>query len=306
MYPRKNSSNDRQLRFALISSRASEGSIAARVSASIDPSRCKCSSALAIDSGFGILSLLCHNSCGMTPQEVQEIVAGNHGDPFSVLGPHQTENGWEVRAFLPQAMDVAVSTGGGFRVGGRIGGEGFFVATHAQDPGHYKLHVTLWSGAQIEMGAPSRFPPLISDFDLHIHAEGTQYESYRTMGAHLIEYDGVRAARFTVWAPNAEAISVVGDFNEWDERRHPMRNRAGVWEIFIPGVSAGLNYKYSVRAQSRGYRQQKADPYGFASEAPPKSASIVCNLEDYKWEDQQWMEARAHKDHLKEPMSVYE
>src|SRR6202049_109528 len=95
MYPHKNSSNDRQFKFASISSRASEGSIAARVSASIDPSRCKCSSALAIDSGFGILRLLCHNSCGMTPQEVQEIVAGNHGDPFRVLGPHQTENGWE-------------------------------------------------------------------------------------------------------------------------------------------------------------------------------------------------------------------
>jgi 1,4-alpha-glucan branching enzyme len=242
----------------------------------------------------------------MTPQEVQEIVAGNHGDPFSVLGPHQTENGWEVRAFLPQAMDVAISKCGGLQPMGKIRGEGFFSATLGNDPGHYKLHVTLWNGAQIEMEDPYRFPPLISDFDLHIHAEGTQYESYRTMGAHLIEYDGVHGARFAVWAPNAEVLSVVGDFNEWDERRHPMRNRGGVWEIFIPGVSAGLNYKYSVRAPSRGYRQQKADPYGFASELPPKSASIVCNLEDYQWGDQQWMESRAHKDHLKEPMSVYE
>src|SRR6202049_899933 len=242
----------------------------------------------------------------MTPQEVQEIVAGNHGDPFRVLGPHQTENGWEVRAFLPQAMDVAISTYAGLQAMAKIRGEGFFVATLANDPGHYKLQVTLWNGAQLEMEDPYRFPPLISDFDLHIHAEGTQYESYRTMGAHLIEYDGVRGARFAVWAPNAEVLSVVGDFNEWDERRHPMRNRGGVWEIFIPGVWAGLNYKYSVRAQSRGYRQQKADPYGFASEVPPKSASVVFNLEDYQWGDQQWMESRAHKDHLKEPVSVYE
>jgi 1,4-alpha-glucan branching enzyme len=105
-----------------------------------------------------------------------------------------------------------------------------------------------------------------------------------------------RGVRFAVWAPNAEVVSVVGDFNDWDERRHPMRSRSGgVWEVFLPGVGAGTNYKYSVRAPSRGFRQQKADPYGFAMEVPPKSASIVCDLEAYQWNDQQWMDARAHK-----------
>ena len=122
------------------------------------------------------------------------------------------------------------------------------------------------------------------------------------MGAHIVECSGVHGVRFAVWAPNAEVVSVVGDFNDWDERRHPMRLRSGgVWEIFLPGVGPGANYKYSVRAPARGFRQQKADPYGFATELPPKSASIVCDLETYQWNDQQWMDARAHKDHLKSP-----
>jgi 1,4-alpha-glucan branching enzyme len=154
---------------------------------------------------------------------------------------------------------------------------------------------------------PYRFAPLVSEFDLHLHSEGTQYESYRTMGAHLVECDGVAGVRFAVWAPNAEVMSVVGDFNDWDERRHPMRLRtAGIWEFFMPGAGVGMNYKYSVRSRVRGYRQQKADPYGFATEDPPKSASVVCDIWSYAWGDHEWMESRAHKDALKEPVSIYE
>jgi 1,4-alpha-glucan branching enzyme len=242
----------------------------------------------------------------MTPQEVEAIVAGNHGDPFSVLGPHETENGWEVRVFHPQAMDIGLLASGGWQPMSKIRSEGFFTAQLAHRPDRYQLHVTLWNGAQQEIEDPYRFPPLLSDFDLYIHGEGTQYESYRAMGAHLVECDGVYGVRFAVWAPNAEVVSVIGDFNEWDDRRHPMRNRSGVWEIFLPGVGAGTNYKYSVRAPSRGFRQQKADPYGFATEDPPKSASIVCDLAAYQWGDQPWMEARARKDQLREPVSIYE
>ncbi|MGP0073136.1 MAG: 1,4-alpha-glucan branching protein GlgB [Bryobacteraceae bacterium] len=243
----------------------------------------------------------------MTPQELEAILNGTHGDPFSVLGPHQVADGWEVRAFVPQAMNVAAIVGGKPFPMRQTRSEGFFVATLATDPADYKLQLTLWNGSTLVVEDPYRFPRLISDFDLHIHGEGTQYESYRTMGAHIVECLGVEGVRFAVWAPNAEVVSVIGDFNEWDERRHNMRLRSGgVWEIFLPGVGAGTNYKYSVRAPSRGYRQQKADPYGFAMELPPKSASIVCDLAPYQWNDQQWMEARAHKDHLKEPISIYE
>jgi 1,4-alpha-glucan branching enzyme len=244
----------------------------------------------------------------MTPQELEAILNGTHGDPFAVLGPHQVvAEGWEIRAFLPQAMEAGVVVQGALQPMRKTRSEGFFVATLAHDPGIYQLRLTLWNGSHIEINDPYRFPPLISDFDLHIHGEGTQYESYRTMGAHLVECEGVHGVRFAVWAPNAEVVSVVGDFNDWDERRHPMRLRTGgIWEVFLPGVGPGTNYKFSVRAPSRGFRQQKADPYGFASELPPQSASIVCDLATYQWNDQQWMDARASKDQLKEPFSIYE
>jgi len=243
----------------------------------------------------------------MTPQELEAILNGTHGDPFHVLGPHQTDDSWEVRAFIPQAIDVALRVAGATHPMRKTHSEGFFTVTLGHDPGNYTLHLTLWNGSHAEIEDPYRFPRLISDFDLHIHGEGTQYESYRAMGAHIVECLGVWGVRFAVWAPNAEVVSVVGDFNDWDERRHPMRLRSGgVWELFLPGVGAGVNYKYSVRAPSREFRQQKADPYGFGTEVPPKSASIVCDLATYQWNDQPWMEARAGKDHLKEPISIYE
>ena len=238
---------------------------------------------------------------------MEAIVNGSHGDPFSVLGPHRADDSWEVRAFLPQAMDAAVLVDGAEHPMRKVRAEGFFIATLAADPGRYKLRLTLWNGSQTEVEDPYRFAPLVSEFDLHLHSEGTQYESYRTMGAHLVECDGIAGVRFAVWAPNAEVMSVVGDFNDWDERRHPMRLRtAGIWEFFMPGAGAGMNYKYSVRSRVRGYRQQKADPYGFATEDPPKSASVVSDVWSYEWGDRDWMESRAHKDALKEPVSIYE
>jgi 1,4-alpha-glucan branching enzyme len=219
----------------------------------------------------------------MTVQDMEAIVTGSHGDPFSVLGPHQKGDGWEVRVFLPHAMDAAVLLDGVEHPMRKVRTEGFFVAPLPNDPGRYRLRLTLWNGDQPEVEDPYRFSPLVSEFDLHLHSEGTQYESYRTMGAHLVECDGVAGVRFAVWAPNAEVMSVVGDFNDWDERRHPMRLRtAGIWEFFMPGAGVGMSYKYSVRSRVRGYRQQKADPYGFATENPPKSASVVTDLSNYQ------------------------
>jgi 1,4-alpha-glucan branching enzyme len=243
----------------------------------------------------------------MTTQDVDTILSGQHGDAFGVLGPHRTNDGWEVRAFLPQAMDAEVLLGDTPHPMRKLRAEGFFVAPLGHDPGRYRLRLTLWNGSRIDIDDTYRFGPLISDFDLHIHGEGTQYESYRTMGAHSVACDGAAGVRFAVWAPNAEVVSVVGDFNDWDERRHPMRMRSGgIWELFVPGVGVGTNYKYSVRSRLRAYRQQKSDPYGFASENPPKTASVVWDLASYQWGDQAWMESRAQKDLLKEPVSIYE
>jgi 1,4-alpha-glucan branching enzyme len=243
----------------------------------------------------------------MTPSGLEAIINGTHSDPFSVLGPHQSGSRWEVRAFLPQAAEVSVDFGGRSVLMRKIHPQGLFAAELNQDPGAYKLRLSLWNGTEIEMEDPYRFPPLLSDFDLHLHGEGTFNQSFLTLGAHIVECQGVAGTRFAVWAPNAEIVSLVGDFNDWDERRHPMRRReGGIWELFVPAIGEGTTYKYSVRSPGGGYHQQKADPYAFSSEAPPKSASIVYELSSYEWADRQWMEERAKKNYLNEPMSIYE
>ena len=243
----------------------------------------------------------------MTPHEVEAIVGGYHGDPFRVLGPHQEADGWVVRAYLPQATQVSVVENGIATPMQKTHPQGFFVAALAQAPGAYKLHLKLWSGAEKEMEDPYRFPPLLTSFDLHLHGEGTFYESFESMGAHIATCAGVPGVRFAVWAPNAVVVSVVGDFNDWDAHRHPMRLRTGgIWEIFIPEIGQGTCYKYSVHSKFYGHHQQKSDPYGFAMEVPPKSASVVWDLRQYKWNDDEWMQSRAKKDYLKEPVSMYE
>ncbi len=243
----------------------------------------------------------------MDAQELDAILGGYHGDAFAVLGPHRAETGWQVRAFLPQAAGAELDVRGVRHPMQKVHGQGFFVALLDHDPGRYTLRLKLWNGRAAEIEDAYRFPPLLTDFDLHLHGEGTHYESFRTFGAHLFSPEGVPGVRFAVWAPNALVVSVVGDFNDWDERRHPMRLRTGgIWEIFLPNVLEGDGYKYSVRSRFQGYHQQKADPYGFAFEVPPKSATLVCDIDKYEWQDQEWLEARALKDYLREPLSIYE
>jgi 1,4-alpha-glucan branching enzyme len=147
---------------------------------------------------------------------------------------------------------------------------------------------------------------LLTSFELHLHGEGTNYESYRTLGAHEIECEGVAGVRFAVWAPNAEMVSVIGDFNGWDPARDPMWLRdGGVWEIFVPGLSQGAHYKYSVLSQD-GSRQEKSDPYGFFAEVPPRTASLVWRLSNYVWNDAEWMRARGLRQPWREAVSIYE
>ncbi len=243
----------------------------------------------------------------MTPNEVEAIAGGYYSDPFRILGPHQVEQGWEVRAFLPHAASASVAAGDEIQPMDKIHPQGFFRARFPEHPGVYRLRLKLWNGSEQEIEDVYRFPPLLSSFDLHLHGEGTFYESFQTMGAHLVTCEGVPGVRFAVWAPNAEVVSVIGDFNDWDSHRNPMRLRTGgIWELFIPNAGDGTCYKYSVRSRIFGHFQQKADPYGFQMEAPPKSASVVCDLSKYEWHDQAWMQQRGRKDPLREPMSTYE
>jgi 1,4-alpha-glucan branching enzyme len=251
------------------------------------------------------------------PHEIEAIVGGYHGDPFRILGPHAVRKEdhpaataydvWEIRAFLPHAATAEVLIGGRRLPMEKQHSQGFFVATLDYSPEAYRLRLHLWNGGIEEIDDPYRFPPILTEFELYLHGEGTHFESYNTLGAHLCTSLGVAGTCFSVWAPNAEVMTLVGEFNHWDTRRHPMRLRSGgIWEFFMPEIGEGAHYKYYVRSKFFGHRQLKSDPYGFAMEVPPKSASIVADLSTYEWHDQQWLERRGATDWLKQPMSVYE
>jgi 1,4-alpha-glucan branching enzyme len=249
----------------------------------------------------------------MTAEDIEAIVGGYNGDAFRVLGPHalRKKNAparWEVRAFLPQAESAQIVLDGEPPAPmSKAHPQGFFEVELSGAPRRYSIRALLWDGRSVDIEDPYRFGPQLSDTDLYLHSEGTLQEAYRTLGAHLAEVDGVRGVRFAVWAPNAECVTVAGEFNDWDVRRHPMRTRnSGIWEIFIPGLAEGTAYKYNVRSRFAGYQQLKADPYGFYSEMPPKSASVVWDIDKYRWEDAAWLEQRAKTDWLKSPISIYE
>ena len=175
------------------------------------------------------------------------------------------------------------------------------------DPTEYQIRVIDQGGQQTTMHDPYAFPPLLTEYDLHLLSEGTHWQSYTKLGAHLRNIGGVEGVNFAVWAPNAQGISVIGDFNDWDARRHPMRKHipSGIWELFIPGLGEGTLYKFRVK-QSDGEEVDKSDPYGFAAELPPRTASKVADLDRYHWHDEQWLAARPQTQALDKPMSFYE
>ncbi len=189
----------------------------------------------------------------------------------------------------------------------RTHAEGFFRADLEGGRRPYRLRVTYPHDFAHEIEDPYRFPPLLSDFEIYLHGEGTHFESWRTMGAHAARCEGVDGVRFTVWAPTAQVVSVAADFNGWDTRVHPMRLRnGGIWELFLPEVKRGAVYKFAVMSKATGHVQLKSDPYGFHTEVPPKQASIVWGAPEYAWQDQEWMQRRASRNILHDPVSIYE
>jgi 1,4-alpha-glucan branching enzyme len=149
---------------------------------------------------------------------------------------------------------------------------------------------------------------LLTSYDLHLLAEGRHYRSFEKLGAHLREIDGVHGVQFAVWAPNAERVDVIGDFNDWQAGHTTLRGRteAGVWEAFVPGVAAGALYKYHVVSRWNGYQSDRADPYGFAAEIRPQTASKVADLSGYLWRDEAWLTRRRNWEPLTSPISIYE
>jgi len=239
--------------------------------------------------------------------DANAIAEGRHGDPFAVLGPHRVKGGVVIRTLQPGALGVSVLTAAGATDMERVHPDGLFVARLADAEG-YRLRVEWPDGLIQEVIDPYRFGPLLGDLDLHLLSEGTHLRTFEKLGAHLRTVDGAEGVHFAVWAPNAERVSVVGDFNSWDGRRHAMRLRhhAGVWEIFIPGLGQGTVYKFEIRARGGVILPLKADPYGHWAELPPKTASVVWELAARDWRDGEWMRSQRQRNDRHSPMSIYE
>ena len=230
----------------------------------------------------------------------REIIAGRHADPFRYLGPHTENDETVVRVFLPDARRVIAVGARGERELERIDAAGLFAGPF-DDP-RYRLRAQFGDG-EVELEDAYRFPPLLSDYDLYLLGEGNHLRLYEKLGAHVMTLDGVAGVGFVVWAPNAQRVSVVGDFNTWDGRRHAMRVRGnGYWEIFLPGARPGDKYKYEIVTRAGQLLPLKSDPLGFGSEMRPATASVVVDGAKLP----RPAPARANINALDQPMSIYE
>ncbi len=241
--------------------------------------------------------------------EVDALVQGRHTNPHHILGIHECIDDVYINAYLPGAKVVtAINTATRKRytlVSERV--EGFFsVVIKNQKKFDYKLNVKYDNGEELNYIDPYIFEPVIDPIDISLFNEGKHYGIYEKLGAHPMTVDGVDGVLFAVWAPNAERVSVVGDFNNWDGRRHPMRklDYSGIFELFIPGKYVGEIYKYEICAKS-GRVFMKSDPYAFCSEVRPANASRIVDL-SYKWKDSQWLAARDSDMIDSSPMAIYE
>ena len=241
--------------------------------------------------------------------EVDALVQGIHNNPHHILGMHECIDDLYINAYLPGAKVVnaiEVSTRKKYTlVSERV--PGFFsVVIKDKKPFEYKLNVRFDNGDEVTYFDPYVFEPVIDPIDISLFNEGKHYSIYEKMGAHPMTVDGVEGVLFAVWAPNADRVSVVGNFNNWDGRRHPMRklDYSGIYELFIPGKLVGEIYKYEIKAKS-GQVFMKSDPYAFSSEVRPANASRIVDI-SYKWKDTAWMEKRETKDTDAQPMAIYE
>jgi 1,4-alpha-glucan branching enzyme len=239
---------------------------------------------------------------------MKRILKARHHDPFEFLGAHRTKEGVAIRTFQPGAKKAWTLRNGETVEMKKVHKAGFFEAVlkGAEEISPYLLRIEDSIGNVRTSHDPYSFPPLLTEFDLHLIGEGTHYSKYEKLGAHLSEINGVEGVNFAVWAPNAKGASVIGDFNGWDGRTHPMRTRGatGIWELFVPGLKEGDLYKFELKSESEIFI--KTDPYGLFSELRPQTASIVWDINKYQWEDGEWMQRREEINWLDAPVSIYE
>ena len=253
-------------------------------------------------------------SLTIAPEQVNQIVYNLHHDPFEILGRHPYEkNGkiesWIVRAYLPNADSAWVvcpeeRTEYPMQT---MHNPHFFVCV-VQNPklANYQLRIKEGDNERVIYDPYDFRSPKLTDLDIHLFAEGNHHRIYEKLGAHPTKIDGVAGVYFALWAPNARNVSVLGDFNSWDGRKHQMRRGGnGIWELFVPELTFGASYKYEVK-NWEGHIYEKSDPYGFQQEVRPKTASVVADLDSYEWNDEEWMKKRRQSDPLAKPISVYE
>ncbi|VEF11343.1 glycogen branching enzyme [Pseudomonas fluorescens] len=242
-------------------------------------------------------------------KDIDALVRAEHHDPFSILGPHGDGAGGQfIRAYLPGALSVVVlDKDSGEELGAleQASTPGLFVG-HFEQARPYLLR-NRWAGGEQVAEDPYSFGQLLGEMDLYLFAEGNHRDLSACLGAQLKTVDGVDGVRFAVWAPNARRVSVVGDFNVWDGRRHPMRLRhpSGVWELFIPRLQAGELYKYEILG-AHGILPLKADPMALATSLPPDTASKVASPLQIDWQDEDWMNSRQERQKHAAPLSIYE
>ena len=244
--------------------------------------------------------------------EVEKMIKGDHHDVFSVLGMHKRKEGMVVRAFLPYTKAVSViDFHHRHKTYAMAKGhpDGFYeiLLRDREDFFEYQLDITDDSNNRWVGHDPYSFLPVLSHYDLYLFNRGDHRRIYEKLGAHRMTVNGVTGIYFAVWAPCARNVSVIGDFNRWDGRINPMRKlgASGVWEIFMPRPNEGALYKFEIKTQS-GEILRKADPYGFYAELRSDTASIVYNLEGYRWQDQEWLEERKRGNYLERAVAIYE
>ena len=240
--------------------------------------------------------------------EFERILDARHHDPFAVLGKHPHGDGEVIRVFIPHARNVRVVEPDLPLV--RIANSDLFEwrGDAGTVPQRYTIEWIDSLGNIQRRPDPYCFPPQLAEYDIHLFGEGKHWHVYRCLGAHIHTVDGIRGVLYATWAPDAERVSVVGDFNSWDGRCHPMRVRggSGVWELFVPGLGEGILYKFEIRNRRDGSIHLKSDPYAQRFEIRPSTASIVVTDNGLTWGDDAWMQDRASRDWLHEPMSIYE
>jgi 1,4-alpha-glucan branching enzyme len=244
--------------------------------------------------------------------EILAILEARHGDPFSFLGRQPKEDGGAVvRTLQPKAHAVTVVArdGSGSWPMQRVHHHGFYTVDLPPEAAllPYDLELATFDGQALRSADPYSFGPLLGEQDLYFFCEGTHQRLWECLGARMRTVDGISGVQFAVWAPNAQRVSVIGDFNNWDGRINPMRLRieGGVWEIFLPGIKELTHYKFEVLS-AEGHMQVKSDPFAFYGQHGIQTASLVFNLDRYAWSDQEWMQKRTQTNLYNTPMSVYE